>query len=408
MTNCTLLLEQQHVMDNGDKMRNTLQNKITNAVKDSSFDAIFLSGYDNLHYVIGCDFLMSVYRSDQPSLLLLVKHRAPVLVCPCEWVSAILAAGEIANVIGYQTGKDNSHNLVETVVNLLIGFGCNLKKIGLDLCYTSTNLYNELGKHFTKSEIVSCDEWIETLRVIKTPEEIEILKDLAYRTDHGINGAIHHVTVDRRTTRLTLAEELRVHTVERGVDIVGYHGCTTVIAGNETKKYFGEPPKFGYSIPEDLHPGDMVRLSAFTSMDGYWSDANRTMVMGEMHEEQEKHYQMLVRLREKAVCSIRAGVKASTVYKKIKTMAEEEKIPLISNLNLGHGIGSSPFEPPFINAGDDSQLKENMVLVINIAIKAADDEIWIGKDTVLVTRDGCEIVGWYKDWREPYIPIASI
>ena len=49
------------------------------------------------------------------------------------------------------------------------------------------------------------------------------MENLALDMDHGINGAIHHVTIDRYQTALTLAEEIRVHTTERELDLVGYH-----------------------------------------------------------------------------------------------------------------------------------------------------------------------------------------
>lgn len=396
-------------MGKGIDMKNiNLNNKIKTSVSQSNFDIVLLTGYENIHYIIGCDFLLSLYRPDQSVALIMTKEAGLTLLCPMEWVSTISSLTSVSNVVGYISGGNNADNLAILIEKMLKNSPGKINKIGIDLNYTSSYLFKALEKLFDCSELISCDKWIEKLRMIKTQEEINALRDVAYRTDHGINGAIHHVTVDRRTTSLTLAEELRVHTIERGIDIVGYHGATNVTAGIETKKFWSNSPKFGYSLQEDLHQGEMVRLKALTSMNGYWSNANRTMIMGEMSDRQQNYYRMLTLLRDTAVKTIRPGVKSSDVFDEVKKKADENGIPLITELNVGHGIGTAPVEPPFINGGDTTLLEENMVIVVSIFIKDDTEEIWISKDTVVITPDGCEVVGWYKDWREPYIPIASI
>lgn len=45
-----------------------------------------------------------------------------------------------------------------------------------------------------------------------------------------------------------------------------------------------------------------------------------------------------------------------------------------------------------------------MVLVLDPVVYGPDRVIMRSKDTVLITETGCKIVGWYKDWGEPYLP----
>lgn len=244
--------------------------------------------------------------------------------------------------------------------------------------------------------------------MIKCDTEKKLLEKVAMMADHGMNGAIHHVTVDRRTSALTLAEEFRVHTIERGIDIVGYHSSTGVLTGNGNDHYWTHTGHYGYAETVDLLPAEMVRMVLPGSKDGYWTDSTRIMTMGDMFPEQEASYSQLVALREAAIAAVKPGNKASDIYKAMKKCAEENGIALQDDLDLGHGIGSSLTEAPYINPCDDTVLEKDMVLVIAPVIKDKDGLIWIQKDTVEVTADGCEIIGWYKDWREPYIPIASI
>ncbi len=43
-----------------------------------------------------------------------------------------------------------------------------------------------------------------------------------------------------------------------------------------------------------------------------------------------------------------------------------------------------------------------MVLVLDPVVIGPEGELMSSKDTVVVTGEGCRLVGWYKDWREPY------
>ena len=145
-----------------------------------------------------------------------------------------------------------------------------------------------------------------------------------------------------------------------------------------------------------------------TSLNGYWSDATRILTMGEPTPEQNVVFDMLVRLREAAVTAVRPGARCSDVYRAVAEVAQNEDIPLFTPVEVGHGIGVAPCESPYLSPCDETLLEPGMVLVLDPIVIDNCGQIWRSKDTLIVTDMGCKIVGWYKDWREPYIPIASI
>jgi D-alanyl-D-alanine dipeptidase len=151
----------------------------------------------------------------------------------------------------------------------------------------------------------------------------------------------------------------------------------------------------------------MVRLEMQAALDGYWSDAARMMINGDPTPEQKQAYDNLVTLREVAMKNIKPGVPCSQVFKAVKTYAEERRIDLFSDLGVGHGIGVTPHEPPYLIEGDGTPLIAGMILVIDPIIQGPQREIMRSKDTVLVTQDGCKLLGWYKDWREPHIASSA-
>ncbi|MCW3978243.1 MAG: M24 family metallopeptidase, partial [Candidatus Bathyarchaeota archaeon] len=132
-------------------------------------------------------------------------------------------------------------------------------------------------------------------------------------------------------------------------------------------------------------------------------DAARMMTMGEPTEAQSGAYEALVALRDTALGEMKPGAKCNEVYAAMKKKASELGVELVPKLGLGHGVGVTTWEPPFLNVVDDTELRSGMVIVLDPMIYGPEREILRSKDTVVVTEDGCRVVGWYKDWREPYI-----
>ncbi len=384
--------------------KSEIQNKITKTLSGAEFDAFIITGYDNIHYLSGADLPFAPYRADQALFFVYTKESGAALVCPSEWVKTAVFTGWVNQIIPYDASGPCCCEGLAKVADMLK----SCKKIGIDLDYTKTRIYDSLRVVLPDAEFSSCDELLKNARMIKCGTEKKLLEKIAMIADHGLNGAIHHVTVDRRTSALTLAEEFRVHTIERGIDIVGYHSSTGVLTGKGNDHFWTHTAHYGYAETVDLLPAEMVRMIVPGSKDGYWTDATRIMTMGDMFPDQETAYGQLVMLREAALSAVKPGNKASDVFKAMKKCAEENGIDLQDAFDLGHGIGSALTEAPYINPCDDTVLEKDMVLVIAPVIKDESGLFWVQKDTVEITECGCEIIGWYKDWREPYIPIASI
>ncbi len=76
---------------------------------------------------------------------------------------------------------------------------------------------------------------------------------------------------------------------------------------------------------------------------------------------------------------------------------------LVEGLALGHGIGVADVEAPYISAKDDTKICPGMALVIRPVVEGPKGELLWSSDTVVVEDDGPRVVGWYKDWRAPYV-----
>jgi len=384
----------------------TIIHEIQQSLEKSDFDALLLTGVGNIRYAGGVVLPFAAARRRQAMALLWPRSAGPVLFIPDEWADSIGPSSWVKETRSYPAGKGTGAlaDLISHEIGELSGAGL----VGIDTESTSRALYSLLEQTARSVQWRPCDDLVRQLRSRKSAAEQELLKSLALKADHAVNGCLHHITVDRRTSELTLAEEIRVHSLERYVDLQGYNAASQVAGGEETRQFWPNAPKFGYARTRDLREGDTIRVQHQHTRDGYWGVSARMMVnKSHLNEEQIEAYTFLNEAHALLMAELKPGISCSDVFKKVSSAAELKEIPLAAQYGFGHGVGVSPYEAPFISESDDTIIREDMVLVLDPVISAADG-IYRSANTIIVGKNGTEVVGWYKDWREPYTPIMSI
>jgi Xaa-Pro aminopeptidase/Xaa-Pro dipeptidase len=276
-------------------------------------------------------------------------------------------------------------------------------QIGVDIAEGSSVLLTALEKYLRGFALTGCDAWIQRLRMVKTPQERVLLTDIASRADHGILGAVHHLCVKTPMSEKRLAEEVRIHCLERGLDVAGYEAFSQVASGPHAQKFWPLAPKYGAGWDRVPRMGELVRVEMRATLEGYWCDAARMVVMGQPSEAQQQTYDGLIALRKAALRYLRPGAKCAEVFRAMEKEAKLRGIELIGESGVGHGVGVSPHEPPFLTSNNETELSVGMVLVLDPVIYGPNREVVRSKDTVTVTQAGCQLVGWYKNWDAPYV-----
>ncbi len=380
-----------------------VKEKIGASIEASGLEAILVFGADNARYLSGANLPFLHSFPDRHLAVLWPRNGTPVCICPVEWETSFLAMSWMDKTHGYVESPIETSIVATVTADLLKSLGVMKGKIGLDHEGISVDLHESLVEALSNIEVVPCDSLMRDLRLVKTPGELVHLEDVAYRADHAIFGTIHHVLVTSTRSEMSLSEEIRVHAMERDLDVIGHNSVGPSASGEHAKKFWPLAPAFGVGFEKPLKPGEYVRLEVKTSLDGYWSDAARMMTMGEPTEEQSASYDALIALNEAAIGRVKPGAESREIYSAVQEKARDLPVELIPSLGVGHGVGVSPLEPPYLNASDSTVIKVGMVLVISPMIYGPEGEIMASKDTVIVTEDGCRRVGWYMDWRDPYV-----
>jgi methionyl aminopeptidase len=133
--------------------------------------------------------------------------------------------------------------------------------------------------------------------------------------------------------------------------------------------------EFCHGIPSDnriLKEGDLVNIDVSAELNGFWSDNGGSFVVGQDINQHQKLVDASKQILQKAIHTIRGGVRISDIGHLIETEAKKRGYKVIKNLT-GHGIGRSLHEEPseianYRDRFNSTRFKKNSVVAIETFI----------------------------------------
>lgn len=163
---------------------------------------------------------------------------------------------------------------------------------------------------------------------------------------------------------------------------------------------------------EVLVSGDIVNVDVTSHMNGFHGDTSATFFIGEVGPEARHVTQVARRCRDAGIAQVREGARLGDIGAAIEELAKREGCSVVRELG-GHGIGRTMHAPPHVNhfgkRGTGLRLRAGMVFTIEPMVNLGGpgviflDDGWTVvtadgrlsaqfEHTVLVTREGCEIL----------------
>ena len=373
-----------------------LRTKIRAALE--SYDGIVAVGADNFMYLTGIALPFANNYLDRPALIIKTIDGQETIICPFDWSDSIMQQGWKGQIRTYDENMNSPpRGAIQSLTEVLSELKLTDKKLAIDKSRVSNLLFEDMKQKFPKAEWVACDEALRSLRIEKTKEEVDMLEVAAKHSESGIISALNHLegTVDVPGYTISeFSERVRVHVYEFGGSGVGYL-ATMQGVGGET--YYSPPLQF-----EMLRPGELVRMDVTNHNRGYWSNAGRMAVIGEPSQEQASAYQDNLKLKEAAVVTLVPGKKSRDVFGAVAAVSKKERIKFWEDVGVGHGVGVSDREPPYLNRSDDTTLKPGMVIALDIYTFGPRKELIHSKDTYEIVEHGCRLLSWYRNWDRLY------
>ncbi|OYR48494.1 Xaa-Pro peptidase family protein [Halorubrum sp. Ea8] len=245
---------------------------------------------------------------------------------------------------------------------------------------------------------VETQSWVDRMRWEKSAAEVDLIRESAkwanlghrYLADFTEPGA-HPATVSQRASTEasramldTLGETYSVRVRGGGPVHAGY------ISGRETALPHGHTPN------ERLAEGDVLVTGATANVDGYRSELERTMFVGDYSDEQAHYFELMLEAQTLAINALGPGVPVAEVDEVVWEYFEEQGVTDLARHHVGHNIGLGAHEPPYIDRGwgerydgDDAVMAPGQVYTIEPGLYT-DEYGYRHSDTVAITESGTE------------------
>jgi Xaa-Pro dipeptidase len=370
---------------------------VLDSMKERDLDGFIFWSSVSIFYLSGFAFI----PTERPMCLILNKNGKKTLFAPGLELEHAEECPEIDEVRCYRDypGKVHPMNQIGTLLEE-IGFASG--KLGADGAgYGSAWGYRgpRLSEVVPSAEIVVDPFLIETHRMIKSDEEIALIKEsckwgnLAHRflQDYSKPGATENEISIRASLDATLA---MIKTLGPMYDptTLGRSGASAGFRGQIGPN---SALPHAMSINAVLRPGDVLVTGAGASVFGYGSELERTMFMGEPDDKKKRFYNFMMEAQEIAFDHIRPGHKCSEVDAAVEAFFEKNRLWEYWRHHTGHAIGMLGHEAPFFDIGDDTMMKPGMVFTVEPGLYVMGLGGFRHSDTVLVTETGMEMLTYY-------------
>ena len=255
----------------------------------------------------------------------------------------------------------------------------NVKTVGFEKDDMSYAMY-ESYKKAVNTELVPVSGLIEKIRLIKTPQEITIIKAAADIAEAAFEHILTFIAPGK--TELEVSNELEFFMRKQGAtsssfDIIVASGLRSALP-------------HGVATDKVIEKGDFVTLDFGALYNGYVSDVTRTVAVGEPSEKLKEIYQVVLDAQLLSLEKIKpgmTGIEADAIARDyIKSKGYGEAF----GHSLGHGIGLEVHEGPGLSFRSETVLEEGMVITIEPGIYLPGIGGVRIEDDAVVTATGLE------------------
>ena len=253
----------------------------------------------------------------------------------------------------------------------------NIKKVLLETDFVNLDSFERMKNVFEGIEVStdnSLSQTINSLRQIKSAEEIECIKKSQEITDNAFTHILNFIK--EGITEREIALELEFFVRKTGGEGVAFD--TIAVSGKNSSLPHGVP------TDKPLEAGDFLTMDFGAVYNGYCSDMTRTVAIGYVTDEQQKVYDTVLNAQLSALKEIAPNKVCKEIDKIARDIINKEFEGCFGH-GLGHSVGLEIHENPALNTRDETLLKAGVIMTVEPGIYIPDKFGVRIEDMVLIT-----------------------
>ncbi len=342
-------------------------------LKARGLDLLIATPGTNYEYLTG----YNPGRSERLIALLLPVAGGPAIVCPSFEVERIKRHNVITDLHGWEEQED-PHALVAEMARR-IRPGARRHVVALESS-TAYQTFLRLGRALGAWRFVDAAPVTERLRVIKSPEEVALLRRAIAITEDAMAATFAQLAVG--TTEVQVSQALSREMEQRGAP-----GGGLVQFGPSSALPHGGPagPK--------LERETGVLIDCGCRVGGYTSDITRTTWFGDHPPDEFRRVFNVVHDAQTAAMELgRPGTPCEEMDRAARKVITAAGYGPSFTHRLGHGLGMDGHEPEYLVEGNKTRLEPGMVFTIEPGIYQLGKFGVRIEDDCVMTENGVEVL----------------
>jgi len=295
-------------------------------MSNNNLDMIILTSMHNIAYYTGfiyCSF-------GRPYGCVITKNKVTTISANID-ASQPWRRSVYDNVIYTDWKRDN---YLKAIVSI-IGRDEPPKNIGIENDHVTLDMKEKLISIFSFSKFSDVSKYLMNIRMIKSNEEIEIIKNGARIADIGGEEIVKNIKVGATELEIAITGRDKMEReIEKTYPNAEYMD-TWVWFQSGINTDGAHNPK----TSRKLISGDILSLNAFPMISGYYTALERTLFLNEIDDASLKAWEANVKIHKRGLKLIKPGVKCSDICHELNDLFAELGYLQYRTFGYGHSFG---------------------------------------------------------------------
>ena len=361
-------------------------NKLKSVMNKNNLDLVILTSMHNIAYYTGF-----IYCSFGRPYGCVVTNEKIITISANIDASQPWRRSHCENIIYTDWKRDNFFKAITSI----IAKNNQLKNIGIENDHITIDIKEKFDAIFEKSAFKDISKELMKLRMIKSSEEIEIIKNGARIADLGGEEILKNIKEDASEIEIAIAGRDRM---EREI-VKTYPEAEYMDTWVWFQSGINTDGAHNPKTNRKLKKGDILSLNTFPMISGYYTALERTLFLHSVDDDSLKAWEANVKVHKKGLELIRPGVKCSDICNELNELFDDLGYLQYRTFGYGHSFGvlshfygrEAGLE---LREDIDTTLEENMVISMEPMILIPDGKPGAGgyreHDILIIGKEGAE------------------
>ena len=301
-------------------------NKLRTTISKNNLDMIILTSMHNIAYYTGF-----IYCSFGRPYGCVITEKKIVTISANIDASQPWRRSFCDNVIYTDWQKDN---FLKAIVSI-IGKDKPPKNIGIENDHITIETKEKLTSLFNFSNFRDVSKDLMKLRIIKSKEEIEIIRSGAKIADIGAEEIVKHIKVGASELEIAMTgrDKMELEIAKKYPEAEYMDTWVWFQSGINTDG--AHNPK----TSRKLVSGDILSLNTFPMISGYYSALERTLFLNNADDASLKAWEANIKVHKRGLELIRSGVKCSEICHELNDIFAQLGYLQYRTFGYGHSFG---------------------------------------------------------------------